>query len=206
MITGVDDATHLSSLRKVLQVLAENGLKVKLPKCKFFEPEVEYMGFKVNKDGVDTISEKIAPILEAPAPLNQSQLKSFLRMIQYYHRHLRNLADKLEPLHKLLRKRVEWEWGEEQGKAFVEVKEMLTSPEFLIHYDPSLPIIIHCDASPYGLGAVLTHSLSKEIERPVATIICTVVYVCSVFLDVMFFAEFYYFVWKISMIIQHLRL
>ena len=167
LITGVDDATHLSSLRKVLQVLAENGLKVKLPKCKFFEPEVEYMGFKVNKDGVDTISEKIAPILEAPAPLNQSQLKSFLGMIQYYHRHLRNLADKLEPLHKLLRKRVEWEWGEEQEKAFVEVKEMLTSPEFLIHYDPSLPIIIHCDASPYGLGAVLSHSLSKEIERPV---------------------------------------
>ena len=41
LITGVDDETHLSSLRKVLQVLAENGLKVKFPKCKFFVPEVE---------------------------------------------------------------------------------------------------------------------------------------------------------------------
>ena len=98
--------------------------------------------------------QEIAPILEAPTPSKKSQLKSFLRMIQCYHRHLRTLADKLEPLHKLLRNRVEWEWGEEQEKALVEVKEMLTSPEFLIHYDPSLPILIHCDASPYGLGAV----------------------------------------------------
>ena len=88
-------------------------------------------------------------------------------MVQYYHRHLRNLADKLEPLHKLSRKKIEWVWGKEQEEAFSEVKKMLTAPEFLVHYDPSLPIVVHCDASPYGLGAVLSHLLAKDIERPI---------------------------------------
>ena len=160
LVTGVNDADHLRNLRQVLQRLAENGLRVNLQKCLFFMPEVEWMGFRINKDGVSTINEKIAPILEAPTPINASQLKSFLGMIQYYHRHLPNLADKLEPLHKLLRKKVEWEWKEDQEEAFAEVKRMLTNPEFLIHFDPELPIVIHCDASPYGLGAVLSHVFS----------------------------------------------
>ena len=151
---------------RALQVLAENGLKVKFPKCKFFVPEVEYMGFKVNKHGLDTISEKIAPILEAAAPINQSQLKSFLGMVQHYHRHLHNLADKSEPLHKLLRKNIEWVWGKEQEEALSEVKKILTAPEFLVHYDPSLTIVV-CDTSPNRLIAVLSHFLAKDIKRQI---------------------------------------
>ena len=66
-----------------------------------------------------------------------------------------NLANKSEPLHKLLRKKVDWEWKEDQEEAFVVVNRMLTNPEFLIPFDPELHIVIHCDASLYGLGEVL---------------------------------------------------
>ena len=88
LITGVNDEDHLNNLREVLKRLAENGLKLKMEKCKFFEDEIVWMGFKINKDGVAALSEKVAPILEAPTPINVSQLKSFLGMVQYYHRHL----------------------------------------------------------------------------------------------------------------------
>ena len=101
LITGVNDEDHLNNLREVLKRLAENGLKLKMEKCKFFEDEIVWMGFKINKDGVAALSEKVAPILEAPTPINVSQLKSFFGMVQYYHRHLRNLADVLEPLQYL---------------------------------------------------------------------------------------------------------
>lgn len=36
----------------------------------------------------------------------------------------------------------------------------------LVHYDPSKPIVIACDASPYGVGAVLSHIIEGE-EKPV---------------------------------------
>ena len=53
-------------------------------------------------------------------------------------------------------------------EAFEQVKRMLADPEFLIHYDPALPIVVHCDASPYGLGSVLSHILADGCERPIS--------------------------------------
>lgn len=44
----------------------------------------------------------------------------------------------------------------------------MQSSRVLVHYDPQLPIILECDAAPYGLGAVLSHQLSTGEERPVA--------------------------------------
>ena len=107
------------------------------------------MGFLISKEGVATINEKVKPILEAPTPAGPMQLKSFLGMIQYYHRHLPNLSDKLEPLHSLLRKNVPWIWEKAQEEAFSLAKRMLTYK----------PIILQCDASPYGLGSVLSHKM-----------------------------------------------
>ena len=44
-------------------------------------------------------------------------------------------------------------------KAFRQSKELLTSTNLLTHYDPSLPLTLPCDASAYGIGAVLAHRM-----------------------------------------------
>ena len=42
------------------------------------------------------------------------------------------------------------------------------SSEVLAHFNPFLPLQLACDASPYGVGAVLSHVLPGGEERPIA--------------------------------------
>ena len=53
-------------------------------------------------------------------------------------------------------------------KAFQTSKDLLTSAPVLIHYDPTKPLLLACDASPYGIGAVLSHQCPDGTEKPIA--------------------------------------
>lgn len=44
----------------------------------------------------------------------------------------------------------------------------MTSEQVLCHYVPHKPVKLACDASPYGLGSVLSHVMDDGTERPIA--------------------------------------
>ena len=89
-------------------------------------------------------------------------------MVQYYHSVLPGLATTLAPLHTLLQKNVQWEWTKDFKEALEACKEGLTSDSLLVHYDLNRELRLACDASSYGLGAVLSHVMDDGQERPVA--------------------------------------
>eukprot|EP00731_Ephydatia_muelleri_P030080 Em0021g603a len=70
-----------------------------------------------------------------------------------------------EPLHHLTKEEVPWNWGIEEPAAF---QKLFFDDTILVHFDPSLPIGISCDASEVGLGAILFHRYSDGSERPIA--------------------------------------
>ena len=95
-------------------------------------------------------------------------MRSFLGIVQYYHYFLPGLATMLAPLHKLLQKGMQWEWTHDCQKVFEGCKEGLASDSLLVHYDLNRELKLACDASSYGLGAVLSHIMDDGQERPIA--------------------------------------
>ena len=164
MVTGHSEKEHLHNLEAVLQRLKEAGIWLKQKKCAFLLPEVDYLGHRLSAEGLRPTMDKIRAIVETPAPRNVSQLRS-LGVIDYY---LPNLSSQLAPLYHLLQKGTKWEWTDAQEKAFQESKVPLATSPLLVHYDLDKELILSCDASPYGIGAVLSHVMEDGTERPIA--------------------------------------
>ena len=114
------------------------------------------------------LQDKVEAIKNARRPDNVSELKSFLGMVKYYGKFVPNLSSKLHPLYALLQHSAEWKWCAKCEEAFTYAKNMLASDQVLVHYDPSKPLVLSVDASPYGLGAVLSHKLHDGSEKPIA--------------------------------------
>ena len=168
LVTGKSEAEHLRNLEEVLKKLDAAGIRLKKAKCVFMQTKVEYLGHIITKNGLQPSDEKVRAIQKAPSPQNTTQLRSFLGMITYYSKFLPNLSTQLAPIYSLLQKNTRWKWGPKQKKAFEEAKELLVSAKVLAHYDPYKDLYLACDASPYGIGAVLSHRMDNGDERPIA--------------------------------------
>ena len=167
LVTGSSERDHLDNLAAVLAKLEAAGVRLKRSKCHFMLPSVEYLGHKISDKGIQPTEAMIRAIVKAPALNNVSQLKAFLDMLNYYAKFLPNISSRLAPLYKLLQKRVPWSWRDEQQQAFQKAKETLTSADVLVHYDLNKKLILSCDASPNGVGAVLSHKMDDGTEHPV---------------------------------------
>lgn len=158
---------HVKRLEEVLKRFEDSGLKLKAQKCSFGKTEVAFLGHKISATGISPDTDKVKSIHNFPEPSNVSELRSFLGLISYYRKFVKDFASKAAPLHKLLRKGVEFIWDSNCESAFKTFKEALTSYPILRYPDFSLPFVLYTDACDTGIGAVLAQD-GPDGERTIA--------------------------------------
>ena len=97
------------------------------------------------------------------APKDQSELRSFLGMVNYFSNFFPQMS-----LNDLLKKDSKWNWSATVEAAFELLKRQLTSLPVLAKYDTSLPLGLSCDASEKGVGACMFHVGEGGKEYPIA--------------------------------------
>ncbi|CAK1591615.1 unnamed protein product [Parnassius mnemosyne] len=168
LITGRDDAEHAARLRAVLQTLQEAGLTLQREKCEFYKDEVNYLGYVIDSEGIHPAPSKVESIVNTPAPKNKRELQAFLGLYNFYERFIPHKATIFEPLHRLLDSSQTWTWSEREQSSFDMAKSLLAFDLTLVHYDANKPVVLTCDSSEYGVGAVLSHEMEDGQERPIA--------------------------------------
>ena len=81
LVTGSSDTEHLRNLEEVLKRLKEHGVRMKKGKCNYMAASVEYLGHRIDSEGLHATEDKLQAILKAPAPRNVQELRSFLGLV-----------------------------------------------------------------------------------------------------------------------------
>lgn len=98
-----------------------------------------------------------------PYPLNKEDLLRILGTLTYLRKFIPNMSALTDPLRGLLKKSAAWCWDKNLKQQFVKIKQTLTNSPVLRYYSVTDPIVVSCDSSSRGLGAVLL-----QHDQPVA--------------------------------------
>ena len=79
---------------------------------------MNYLGHVITSDGVKTDPKKVEAVALWHPPTSVKQVKSFLGLVTYYSKFIKNFADVCRPLHNLTRKEVKFEWTDKCQEAF----------------------------------------------------------------------------------------
>ncbi|XP_054276592.1 uncharacterized protein K02A2.6-like [Macrosteles quadrilineatus] len=167
LVQGSTFDETLQRLKQVLNVLRSKNLRLNREKCKFFQKSIKYLGHVIDNNGLHKSTEKVEAITNAKRPSNINELRSFLGLVTYYSKFISCFSDIVYPLNNLLKKNKPFKWTSPCEQSFKKVKEEIANERTLAHFDPSLPLVLATDASPVGLGAVLSHRMKDGSERPI---------------------------------------
>ena len=162
---GVEE--HDKRLFGVLDRLREVGLTLNGNKCEFRLSKLTFFGHELTSNGINPSEEKIAAIRDARPPKDASEVRSFMGLVQYSAKFTTDVASVAKPKEELTRKSTKFVWGAEQETAFQELKRMITQADTPAYYKVGCRTRTVADASPVGLGAVLTQ-LQGDVWRVIA--------------------------------------
>ena len=101
------------------------------------------------------IPKKIEAIIDWPRPTTVTEVRSFMGLVGYYRRFVKDFSKIAAPLTRLTQKNVKFIWTDRYEEHFQLLKDLLTSAPVLTLSSGDEGYTVYCDASRVGLGCVL---------------------------------------------------
>ena len=156
-------AQHMADIELTFYRTSDSNLKMSPEKCKFLAGEIKYLGMIVKNDSFMIAQKKLGTIIDLPAPKSFNNLRSQLALFQYYKKFIPFFNDITSVLSPLMKKNVPFIWTQKHTDAHSLMKELFLEKIKLRLPDPSLPYVIHTDASSHATSAVLHQRVGDEL-------------------------------------------
>lgn len=156
---------HINHVQQVLSRLHQYHLYLKLEKCEFHQPTIQFLGYVITPEGIQMDRTKVEVVKNWPQPLSIKALQRFLGFANFYRRFICGYSELSAPLTSLLRKKSKHLfWTPDAVEAFQRLKATFCTAPALRHPDPTRPFIVEVDASSLGVGVELSQ---RRGEPPV---------------------------------------
>jgi len=158
IVFGKTQAQHNIALRAVIQRLSECGLTVNQDKIELNKSSIKYYGHVFSAAGISVDESRIQSLesmLKAP-PTDATEARSLIRFLQYAGRNIHNLATLMEPIRRLTRNDIQFQWGDTEQQALELILSRLRENITTSYFDPGCRSVIICDASPIGVSGILS--------------------------------------------------
>jgi transposase InsO family protein len=157
LIYGSSQADHDRNLDAALQALQAAGFRLNRKKILISKTSLPMLGsiLSCGSSGL-TISvdpKRTEALNKMKTPTTITHVRSFLGACE--RTHISSFSHIAEPLIRLTRKNVPFEWTDDCEAAFECLKTKMSHAIDLTPFDPSYPIVLRTDASDVGLGAYL---------------------------------------------------
>ena len=158
LIYSQSEVEHEDHLRIVLQLLRDHQLYAKFSKCEFWLTEVGFLGHVESASSVSVDLGKVDAVMSWQRPKSVFEIRSFLGLVGYYRRFIKDFSQLAAPMMRLTRKEVKFVWDDSCERVFQELKRRLTSATILIVSERGQRYKVYCDASKDGLRCFLMQS------------------------------------------------
>ena len=116
---------HDVTVERMLERAQSANLKLNPEKLKYKITPVNFAGYILTANGGHKPDpDKIAAIVEMPAPQDMTRVRRFLGMTNYFEKYLDGLSAMSEPLRQLTSDKVEWQWTHQQEEAFRKINPL----------------------------------------------------------------------------------
>ena len=158
---------HLKDLRSAFTALQKANIQLRQDKCSFAVRSGHFVGHIISGEGRRPAPRNVEKIVNAPRPSNRQELQRFLGLINFYREYIEGMAHVAEPLYRLTRKEVKWEWNSSSEDAFQDLKDKLVKyPVLLAFPDWQREFYLQTDASSIAVGAILSQKDRLGKLRP----------------------------------------
>jgi hypothetical protein len=147
---------HIAMIDDLFDILAAHGLHLKLSKSIFMQPQMDFLGVRISKEGVSIDPAKISGIADWPEELSTvKQVRAILGVCGYHWIHIPHFSFIAAPLTRLTGKDIPFEWTDKCRQAVQDLKKAVTTAPVLVRPDPTKQFELEVDASAIATGAIL---------------------------------------------------
>ena len=163
LIKSTTAELHIAHLFEAFQILRNYNMKLNPAKCAFGVSAGKFLGFIVNRRGIEVNPDKIKVVLGMPSPSGIKEVQRLKGRIDALSRFVSRASNECQPFFQVLKKAFQWDAKCEE--AFTALKTYLSSPPILVSPIEGELLTLYLAVLDFSTSAVLVRD-KERVQHP----------------------------------------